>query len=177
MRRSLHHCLLVLAAFGSAWTPAAAQGVEEADLKAAIVYNILLFVEWPAAVLPDGNGALSLCVGPGSRLREPLKALAGRELRGHPLELRELASPEAGRPCHAVFIDAADRRLAVTLKTHGSAGALVMSDDPESPRDATAIVLQRAGNRIVFDVYLQPLRQARLLLSSKLLRLARGVIE
>jgi hypothetical protein len=177
MSATLRHCVSVLAAMASAWAPAAAQGVEESDLKAAIVYNILLFVEWPAAVLPDGSGALSLCVGPNSRLREPLKALAGRELRGHPLELRELAPPEPGRPCHAVFIDAADRRLAATLKPHDSAGALVVSDDPESPRDATAIVLHRVGNRIAFDVYLQPLRQARLQLSSKLLRLARGVIE
>lgn len=159
--------------------PCAARAVEEAELKAAIVFNILLFVEWPAAALGATGMPLRLCVGPNSSLREAFKPLDQREIRGRTLELRDLAVADAGRrPCHAVFIDAADRtRLAASLRAQRAAGALVLSDDADAPRDSTAIVLERVGNKIAFDVNLQPVRQARLQLSSKLLRLARVVRE
>jgi hypothetical protein len=155
-----------------------ARAVEEADLKAAIVFNILLFVDWPAEMLPEPGGVLAVCVGPNSGLNAALKALDNRPLRGLRVEVHDLPQSDHMRPCHAVFIDAADRRrMAGSLKAQRAAGAMVLSDDPDAPRDATAVVLERVGNKIAFDVNLQPLRQARLQLSSKLLRLARVVRE
>jgi len=154
-----------------------AVAVEENELKAAIVFNLLLFVDWPGNALPAAPSPVVLCVGPGSALRADLKALAGRDVRGHRLEVRELAVPEGGKPCHAVFIDAADRRLALSLPGHSAAGAIVISDDVEAPNETTAILLRRVGTRIALDVNLQPLHQSHVQLSSKLLRLARVVKE
>ncbi|WP_280151125.1 YfiR family protein [Piscinibacter sp. XHJ-5] len=157
--------------------PCAAQGVDEGELKAAIVYNILLFVEWPPAMMPPPGGALSLCVGPHSA-DAAMQALDRRELRGFHLSLRELGATASVPPCHAVFVDAADRqRLAAGVKAQRAAGALVLSDDPDAPAESTAIVLRRVGTRITFEVNLQPLRQAGIQLSSKLLRLAKTVRE
>ena len=53
----------------------------------------------------------------------------------------------------------------------------MFSDAAQAPADAAAVVLQRIGNKIAFDVNLQAVRQARLQVSSKLLRLARVVHE
>ncbi|HEX6703413.1 MAG TPA: YfiR family protein [Albitalea sp.] len=161
-----------------ALAPRPADAVEEMVLKAAIVYNILLFVEWPESALPAPGGALSLCIAPHAAMREALQAIDRSELRGFVLALRELAGADAAKPCHAVVIDAADRhRLAASLKAQRLSGALVISDDLEAPADSTAIVLHRVGSKIVFDVNLRPLRQAGLQLSSKLMRLARVVRE
>ncbi|HEY2929752.1 YfiR family protein [Piscinibacter sp.] len=155
-----------------------ARAVEEGELKAAIVFNILLFVEWPPESLPDTGGSLVLCVGPNSALNASLKGLNERPIRNHRLEVRDLPPASSATTCHAVFVGAADRmRLAAGLKAQRAAGALVVSDDIDAPHDTTAIVLQRIGNRIAFEVNLQPVRQARLQLSSKLLRLARVVRE
>ena len=164
--------LLALCLVSQAWA------VEEGELKAAIVFNILLFVEWPPESLPEPGGPLVLCVGPNSALNAPLKGLNDRPIRSHRLEVRDLPPASGAKPCHAVFVDAADRtRLAAGLKAQRGAGALVVSDDIDAPHDTTAIVLQRIGTRIAFEVNLQPVRQARLQLSSKLLRLARVVRE
>lgn len=172
----LHRCLPALLLAAGLTLSGAARAVEEAELKAAIVFNILLFVDWPDAVLPSGS-SLALCFGPSGGLNAAFKRLAGRDVRGHPLELREIAGAPA-KPCHALYVDTADRaRLAALLKPLVAGGALVVSDDAEAPKDLTAIVLQRAGSKIVFDVRLQPVRQSQLQLSSKLLRLARAVNE
>ncbi|HJV94603.1 MAG TPA: YfiR family protein, partial [Albitalea sp.] len=55
-----------------------ARAVEETELKAAIIFNILLFVEWPDDALPDAGGVLSLCVAANSPLNAALKALNRR---------------------------------------------------------------------------------------------------
>jgi hypothetical protein len=153
-----------------------ARAVEENELKAAIIFNILLFVEWPDAVLPEAGGTLSLCMAANNRLSAALKALNHRAVRDLTLEVRELPPEGAAQPCHALFVEAADRvTLAAALRAQRAAGALVVSDDPDSPPDTTAIVLERVGSKLAFDVNLQPVRAAGLQLSSKLLRLARVV--
>ena len=162
-------------ATGLLW-PALALAIEEAELKAAIVFNILLFVEWPASVLPEGSD-LVMCVAPQAGLSSALKKLAGRDLRGHRLEVRDMP-PAAPRSCRVLYVESAERtRLGASLAALSAAGTLVLSDDADAPRDSTAIVLQRAGNKFVFDVRLQPVRTSQVQLSSKLLRLAREVIE
>ena len=177
MTRALRRCLQVLPLAAALLVPGLARAVEEAELKAAIVFNILLFVDWPSATLPSG-GSLTLCFGPNGGLNAAFKRLAGREVRGHPLELREIAAVPARLPCHALYVDTVDRvRFAGLLKPLVAGGALVVSDDAEAPKDVTAIVLQRDGNKIAFDVRMQPVRQSQLQLSSKLLRLARTVHE
>jgi hypothetical protein len=165
---------LALLALGSP-----AQAIEEAELKAAIMFNILLFVDWPPEAQPETGGALGFCVvGADSGLHAALKALNDRPIRGYRFEVRDSIPVDAGKACHAAFIDSSDRqRKAASLKALGARGVLVFSDDTEAPADATAVVLQRAGNKIAFDVNLQAVRQAQLQVSSKLLRLARVVRE
>lgn len=168
--------------FAAAWAMAClstpAHAVEESELKAAIVFNILLFVDWPAEALPSAGEALHLCIGPSAGAAPAFKALHRRPLRSFVLEVHELSPAADARACHAVFIDATDRpRLAASLKAQRAAGAIVMSDDPESPADATAIVLHRVGTRIAFEVNMPVVRQAGVQLSSKLLRLAKAVRE
>jgi hypothetical protein len=177
LRSFIQSCVTALPLLALFAAPATG-AVEERELKAAIIFNILLFVDWPAQSLPEPGGALALCVATDSTLNAALKGLNHRPIRNFRLEVRDLAPAEAVSSCHAVFVDAPDRaRRAGALKEMLGHGALVFSDDADSPEDAIAIVLQRVDGRIGFEVNLQPVRQARLHLSSKLLRLARTVRE
>ena len=157
--------------------PALVHAVDEAELEAAIVYNILLFAEWPAETLAKG-APVRLCVAAAGGLATAMKTLQGRDLRGSPIEALDLAAATSARPCHAAFVDAAAReKNAALLKTLRGGSTLVICDDEQAPHDAAGIVLMRAGTKFVFEVNLQPVRQARVQLSSKLLRLAKTVRE
>lgn len=149
-----------------------AHAVDEHELKSAIVFNLLVFVDWPPEVLPAGS-ELVLCVSPTNELLAPLKALHGRPVRSQRLEVRELPPGMSHGACHASYLDTADLQRARPV---GVAGLLVC-DDVETPHPSATIVLRRMGGRIGFDINLEPARQARLQLSSKLLRLARKVSE
>jgi len=167
--------LLALLGLGSA---PPAQAVEEVELKAAIIFNILLFVDWPPEAQLEIGGPLGFCVGADSSMHGALKALNDRPIRGYRFEVRDSIPADAAKACHAAFVDAADtQRKAASMNALRASGVLVFSDDAQAPPDSTAVVLQRTGNKIAFDVNLQAVRWARLQLSSKLLRLARVVRE
>jgi len=173
-RSAIVRSLAFALALGSA---PVAQAVDRAELEAAIVYNILLFVDWPPEAAPATGGALVLCVDPASRLSGPLRSLAGRPVRTHRLELRELPPSEPARGCHALFVDGASRvrRALAPLKAQP---LLLLGDEAAAaPGEALAVRLGQAAGRVVFDIDLAAARQAGLQISSRLLRLARKVDE
>lgn len=152
-----------------------AQPVPEYDLKAAFVYNFALFTEWPSDTAYEG-GTLNICVNPGSVLRQTLAGLGNKAVKGRRVSVRNLAALDSLRACHVLFIDSSDRERWVQIKKElGGASVLTISDDDEIGRDGSMIALAMDNNRIVFDIDTRAAKQARLVLSSRLLRLARTV--
>lgn len=170
---ALAMCLLLQLALGC--QPASA--VERAEVEAAIVYNILLFVEWPVESTLAAGGPLVLCVDPASRLAGPLKSLAGRPVRTHRLELHDMSAAEPWRGCHALFVDAASKAGAALRRHAKGQPLLVIGEEPAAADDGVMVRLAEADGRITFDVDLAAARQGRLQISSRLLRLARKVAE
>lgn len=153
---------------------APAHAVEAPELKAAIVYNILQFVEWPADV--DAS-RLTLCVDPAGVLAGYFKALAGRPVNKRLLEVAEMGEAfDNWKQCHAVFLDASSRRAAgFAARLPRSLPILVLGDHAEG-HDLTVQLIETAG-RVGFNVDLGTARRCRLQVSSRLLRLAKKVSE
>jgi len=149
------------------------RAADESELKAAIVFNVLVFIEWP-----DEVKTIELCVSADNVLLPALRQLEGRDVRSRTFRVLELKADAASAPCRAAFVDAADRaRHPPLVKSLSDLGVFMISDDAEAPPRSTAVVMQRVGTRIALDVNLPAVRQARVQLSSKLLRLARTVRE
>jgi phosphohistidine swiveling domain-containing protein len=157
------------------WASLHAQPVPEYDLKAAFVYNFAVFTDWPSDTAYDG-GTLNICVNPYSALRQPLVGLGDKLVKGRRVAIRSLTAQDNLRACHVVFVDSGDRdRWGQIKKSIGGTGVLTIADDEEIAHDGAVIALAMDNNRIVFDVDTRVARQAKLVLSSKLLRLARTV--
>lgn len=154
---------------------AAAQQVPEYELKAAFVYNFTLFTDWPADTAYEG-GSLNICINPASVLRQSLTGLGEKTVKGRRVSVRHLAALDSLRACHVLFVDSSDRERWVQIKKGlGEASVLTISDDEEIGNDGSIIAMAVDKKRIVFDVDTRVARLARLMISSKLLRLARTV--
>ena len=175
LRRSQSRSSIWRLALVGVFACARAWAVDEGELKAAIIFNVLLFVEWPADVAPPPGSPMVLCLNPGAALGPALKALQGRELRGTRLDVRDAVPLANAQGCHAAFIDGSDSLRAASPTKAG--GVLVISDDMPQASPLAALTLRRAGNRIALDVNLEAARNARLQLSSKLLRVSHVVKE
>jgi hypothetical protein len=163
-----------LAACVQAW-PAFAEPVPEYDLKAAVVYNFALFTEWPADA-PHEGAAFNICVRNGSALRLPLNGFIDRQVHGRKIAVHDIGPGDSLRNCQVLYLDAEDRvRWAQIRRELEGASVLTVSEDGEIGRDGSVITLNLDNNRVVFDIDTRAARQARLTISSRLLRLARTV--
>jgi hypothetical protein len=152
-----------------------AQPVPEYELKAAFVYNFVLFTDWPEDTAFEG-GTLNVCINPASVLRQALTVLSDKAVKGRRVSVRHLVALESLRACHVLFIDGSDRERWIQIRKGLAGGSvLTISDDDEIGHDGSIIALAMDGNRMVFDIDMRAAKQARLILSSKLLRLARTV--
>ncbi len=153
-------------------------GAAEAELKAAILFNFAMFTEWPSDSLP-ANAPLRLCVFQGNTLLTALTGLQEKQVNGHRVSVRTLpAAPGAAQlaACHLLVLDAQDRERWPLLKHDlATSSVLTVADDRIIGSSGAMISFGIDNRRVGFDVDLLPVRQARLTLSSKLLRLARSV--
>jgi hypothetical protein len=163
--------------------PAPVQVVPEYKLKAAFVYNFVLFTDWPAAAAnananpganPGEPAPLNVCVNTDSALRPALGEFNDRTAKGRRIQVRAWVDTESMRQCHVLVLDSIDREhWAQIRKNLAGAAVLTVADDAEIGRNGAIITLYLENNRIAFDIDVNAARQARLTLSSKLLRLAR----
>lgn len=152
-----------------------AEPVPEYDLKAAFVYNFALFTEWPANVVFEG-GNLNICVYPGNPLYQSLSALGEKRIKGKRIVVRQPVAPDNLAGCHVLLLDSNDRERWMQIrKALDGTSVLTIADDDDIGHDGSIITLVPDNHRMVFDIDLRAARQARLVLSSKLLRLARTV--
>ena len=156
----------------------AAHAVNELDVKAALLVNLMSFAEWPAHGVPSASSSLVLCVGGEQPLRAPLATLEGRLIKQWPLHVQTLTSGEPTARCHALLVDDALLAARPALKQElRNLPLLSFSDDGQAGDAAIGIRLDVSNGRVVFAVDLAATRANGMTLSSRLLRLAREVRE
>ncbi|MGZ3181557.1 MAG: YfiR family protein [Telluria sp.] len=171
MRRALPAFVLLL--WWACAAPAAGEPVPEADMKAAFIFNFAVFTSWPGDALPPA-APIAVCVRPRAALYPALAQLADKVVNGHKVAVR--TAPASPRDCQVLFLDQQDRERWPQLKRELAGSAvLTVSDDQVIGTDGVVIGMTMESRRIAFDVDLAAAHNARLNLSSKLLRLARSV--
>lgn len=159
MRAGMALALMVAAATMPA---AQAQGAS-GELRAAIIFNILRFVDWDQPARE-----LRLCLTRDAPDAGILTGLHGRAVGSRRLVVRTAAGPSPAG-CDAIYLGpagAADIRLA------GQRGVLVIGDGPRFIGAGGMVGLVQMGNQIRFEINNGAARRGGLQISSKLLRLA-----
>lgn len=174
-QRAVARAITVLALW-HAWPVVA---VDVGQLKAAVVYNLLLFAEWPSEALAAEQPVLHLCVDPAAAPLEALLSLGGKAVGPRRLEVRKVpATPEGLRGCNAWYRDGTppppSSGVWRTLQRHA---VLSITSGELREEGGTAIYLVEVNGRLSFDVDNAAVRQLGVQLSSKMLRLARKVHE
>ena len=148
----------------------------EPELKAAILVNMLLFVDWPT---PAGRSPdrLTVCYLAASPVATALAQLGGKLLKGQPLQVVR-ADVTALGDCQVLYLSPTDAAgLPRTVSSQPASGILLVGDSPGYLQHGVMLNLEIDGGRVVFDIDLRSTRQAGLTVSSKVLRLARHVTE
>jgi hypothetical protein len=156
---------LAFAAAALAGTSPASAGQDSDGLKAALVFNILRFVDFAGG---GAGGKLRLCLPRDVEGRSALAALDGRSSGHRAIEVRTTA-PGSAQGCDAIYLGAASAGEISQVRRDG---LLVIGDGSGFIGAGGTIGLVRMGNQVRFEVNNRSARQAHISISSKLLRLA-----
>lgn len=149
-----------------------AQAADEYVAKAAFIYNIALF-----STFPNAGSVVRLCVLGRDPFGPALGALDGKALGGARLAIAYPPSgSEALRQCQMMFISASEADSLAALADSGrSAGVMTIADTKGAARKGVMLELCLEEKRIAFEFNGSAAQSANIMLSSKVLRLARAV--
>lgn len=147
----------------------------DAQIKAAFVYNVAKFVEWPPPSFTSPAAHLQLCVAGRGPLPNLLSELDGKTVQGRQLNVQLHASSFDPIACHIVFFaTGAASPPADVLKALKGLAVLTVSDIGGFVEQGGILELVLGDGRLQFDVNLSAAQQGNLRLSVQLLKLARN---
>ncbi|MFP5349424.1 MAG: YfiR family protein [Gammaproteobacteria bacterium] len=146
----------------------------EAQVKATYVYNFVQFVEWPPAARDDGE-AFHLCVLGNGRLGAALDGFGGERVDGRVIRVVRLTTVDdaARSHCRLVFLSRSAGDSAELLARVPSQGVLTVGEAPNFTGAGGMIGLYEVRGRVHFSINNRAARRAGLIVSSRLLQLAR----
>jgi YfiR/HmsC-like len=154
--------------------PARAVKLSEFQLKAAFLYNFALFTEWPG----DVGNTLNLCIEGRDPFGTAIDELQGKSVGGRSIAIQRNVAGGSLKNCQIVFISrSAIEGLPGVLDNLRGAPVLTVADSPGTTLQGVVLSMSVTEDKITFAANLKAAREARLNLSSKLLRLATEVIQ
>jgi hypothetical protein len=164
----------VLLSCALAAMPAPAAGPTDNDVKAAFLYHFASFVEWPPGTFPARTTPLVVGVlghGPLSEAVE--RTLQGKTAGDRPLVIRRLTQPdEAAHTQICLVEDSARESLPLVLRAVREASVLTVADMEGFAQRGGIVNFVLQQRKVRFEINLARAQQARLKISSQLLKLA-----
>lgn len=144
----------------------------EYQVKAAFLYQFVNFVEWPPHALR--NHTIIIGVLGDSPIAEALTAIEGEEAKGRTVTVKRFKELDDLEFVHILFIspDATGRLKEIRKRLAGSS-TLEVSEVAGFARNGGMINFITVGNKIRFEINVEAAEQARLKISSQLLKLAK----
>jgi hypothetical protein len=177
-RKAVAHLFWVLLWLAGSAGAATAQGAREYQIKAAYLYNFAKFVDWPADAFASRSDPVKFCVlGDNPFDGELAQAIAGQEIGGRPLQATFLRNAHSARGCHILFISTSERkRITDILADLQGANVLTVDDTSGSLQQGVVINFIMDGQHVAFEVNLAAARQAGLVISSRMLSIAKVIV-
>src|SRR5260370_13047348 len=156
---------------------ASAQPVNESQLKAAYVYNLAKFVEWPAGTFKNAADPIAICVLGQSPIQRSVEEAAHAEaVDDRKLTVHYLADARQSAGCQILFIATSERkRVRSILQDLPAAGLLTVGDTDGFLEEGGAVNFSLEGSRVRIDINMGVVAKQSLRISPKLLSLARIV--
>ena len=151
--------------------------VDEYKLKAAMLYNLTNFVEWPDSAYPDRQAPIILCILGQDQFAISLASTIPKETNdGRPMLMRHLQSDKETRGCHILYISSSERKTAAHIFSilNGSS-TLTVGEMTQFAARGGIIQFAMEDQHVRFDINLEAASRAGLRISSKLLALAQIV--
>lgn len=150
----------------------------EYEVKAAYLIDFGRFLRTESGAPAHSGQDFNLCVLGEDPMGGSLDALAkGEKIGQRPVQVLRLHEVREAQSCDIVYVSASQGdHVGTDLEALRGAGTLTVSDVPDFLRQGGMIQFVLQGDHVRFKVNLTAARQAHIVLSSELLRVASSVV-
>jgi hypothetical protein len=172
---------VLIALFGTGfWTPdqtilwAQSQQPVEYQVKAAVICNLLPFVEWPVKTTPIRKSSLTLYVLGENPFGAHLEPYQGEIIRQKRLSIRFVRSLRDVQAGDILFISGSEKdRLSQILKQVGDSDILTIGDHEAFGQRGVMVNFYIIGHKIRFEINVDAVRRSGLKINPEILKLAK----
>jgi hypothetical protein len=149
----------------------------EYDLKAAILFNLVKFVEWPPTAYPDARAPTVVCTLGKEPFGPALDRFAsGNSAFGRQFVVRRLRYEEDSHGCHVVYISSSERKLLPEiLKGLEGSHILTVGETEQFAAHGGMVQLSMENKQVHFTINLSVASREELRIRSGLLALSKIV--
>lgn len=151
----------------------------QAEIRAAFIFNFVKFTEWPMQAYTGAGSPITTCFLGADDVRAAFRSISiGKALNGRFLEDRGVKSAADMRNCQVLYVDSPRSPVVIdVLKNARQHDALAIGTSDDFLACGGMLRLQIENNRMRFDVNVGAIGRTKIKLSSKLLALARSVVD
>lgn len=149
----------------------------EYQIKAAFLYNIPKFVEWPADSFADINAPLVIGVLGVNPFGDQLEVIVrNRKINGRSLIVKQVETVEEAKATHLLFVSSeASQRFWLMRKELADSAVLTVGESAAFIAAGGGIRFIPVGDKLSFEINMQAAEQAHLKISSQLQKLATSI--
>ncbi len=165
--------ILLLAGIGAVLVGVNAETLSEYQVKAAFIYNIAKFVDWPQGI--DTKTA-RICIIGSDPFGDNMNALQGKPIDGRLISVTNLDSSADLKSCQILFVSSSESgNLDGILRTLSGSSVLTIGDTGGYAQRGVVVNFYLESQKVRFEINIDAAKRAKLNISSQLLKLARIV--
>ncbi len=147
-------------------------------VKAAILYKIAKFTEWPSGVYADAGALFTVCVLGRDPFGKALDSIAGKRINGRPVAISRFAQVEETGHCRLLFISESEGEQLGRIISHlAGRPVLTVCDKPSSAQPRGIIHLKVVSERIRFAIDSDSAQSAGLKFNFRMLASAEKITQ
>lgn len=186
--------VLVLFLGPQAWADSTSN--REYQIKAAFLYNFIMFVDWPKEKIDDGNEPITIAIIGKDPFKEAFEPLKDKKAKGRNVLIKRIngieelekfdqenkyeqhPQIETIRKSHLLFVCASEKKYIAKIIDLVKDHNILTVSETEGFLEAGGIInFLMQDNKVCFEINLSAAKHAKLQIRSKLLRLAKRVID
>lgn len=166
-----------LALHGPGSAAQAPEPAREYKIKAAYLYNLSKFIEWPEEKGQEAETAFTICVYGRNPFADSLEKLREHKVKGRSIVIHYVAENQSIDGCKLVFLSRENTGPVPKALTGngGNAPILSVSDDKNFLANGGLISLVTENDNVVLDINLTRAKQIGFNISANLLEIAHKV--
>ena len=154
------------------------RAVSEYEVKAAYIYNFAKFIDWPMNAFSTKGAPINIGIIGDNEFGALLENIVkDKTVKEHAIQVHLIKWPADLHTCHMVYVGSSEqKRFRQIVDSLQGYPILTITEVEESSQAKGIMNLFVEGGKVQFEVNIALAEKAQLKISSKLLRLARGIV-